>query len=287
MSTWHPGAGALATYVDRGLDGVQRASVEAHLTRCATCRGVLADTVGAASGAVAFDGLWDRIETRVEDLPAGRSRGWLQRVGVREPDTVVVRAVGSQSAQWTLATTLVLAVAALAAALGRNDSARFAFLVLAPLLPPLGVAATFRLTSHSTALLETAAPYSPARLLLWRTAYVVATAVPAAVAFGAVIPGNAWLAVAWLLPSAACTLVVLVAATWIDPLMPAIAVSAVWLALVVGWQLRDMTTVISAPPVQLSSAAVTLVAALVLHRRLSDLHVPTTSARNDFGRNER
>jgi hypothetical protein len=95
------------------------------------------------------------------------------------------------------------------------------------------------------------------------------------------------LAVAWLLPSAACTLVVLVAATWIDPLMPALAVSTVWLALVVGWQLRDMTTVISAPPVQLSSAAVTLVAALVLHRRLSDLHVPTTSARNDFGRNER
>ena len=137
MSAWHVGEGALAAYVDRGLDGVQRASVEAHLTRCAGCRGALAGMVGGASGAVSFDRLWDRIETRVEDLSAGRSPGWLQRVGVREPDTVIVRAVGSQSAQWTLATTLVLAAAALAAALGRNDSARLAFLILAPLLPPL------------------------------------------------------------------------------------------------------------------------------------------------------
>jgi hypothetical protein len=276
MSSWHVGEGALAAYVDRSLDGVQQASVEAHVARCASCRGALAETVGGASGAVAFDRLWDRIETRVEDLPAGRSPGWLQRAGVREPDTVVVRAVGSQSAQWTLATTLVLAVAALAAALGRNDSARLAFLVLAPLLPPLGVAATFRLTSHSTAMLETTAPYSPARLLLWRTAYVVATAVPAAVAFGAVIPGNAWMAVAWLLPSAACTLVVLVAATWIDPLTPALVVSTVWLALVVGWQLREMPTAITAPAVQLSSAAITVAAALVLQRRLLELRVPTT-----------
>ena len=276
MSSWHVGEGALAAYVDRSLDGVHRASVEAHLTRCASCRSALAETGGGTSGAVSFDRLWDRIETRVEDLSAGRSPGWLQRVGVRGPDAVVVRAVGSQSAQWTLATTLVLAVAALAAALGRNDSARLAFVVLAPLLPPLGVAATFRLTSHSTAMLETTAPYSPARLLLWRTAYVVATAVPAAVAFGAVIPGNAWMAVAWLLPSAACTLVVLVAATWTDPLTPAIAVSTVWLALVVGWQLRDMPTAISAPAVQLASAAITAAAALVLQRRPLELRVPTT-----------
>jgi hypothetical protein len=286
MTSWHVGEGVLAAYVDRGLDGVQRASVEAHLTRCASCRGALAHTGGGASGTVSFDRLWDRIETRVEDLPAGRSPEWLQRIGVREPDTVVVRAVGSQSAQWTLATTLVLAAAALAAALGGNDSARLAFLVLAPLLPPLGVAATFRLTSSSTAMLETTAPYSPARLLLWRTAYVVATAVPAAVAFGAVIPGNAWMAVAWLLPSAACTLIVLVAATWTDPLMPALAVSTVWLALVVGWQLRDMPTAISAPAVQLSSAVITIAAALVLQRRLMELRVPTTWNLDEFGRND-
>ena len=78
MSSWHIGEGVLAAYVDRGLDGVQRASVEAHLARCDSCRGSLADTGGGASGAVSFDRLWARIETRVEDLPAGRMPGWLR-----------------------------------------------------------------------------------------------------------------------------------------------------------------------------------------------------------------
>jgi hypothetical protein len=187
---------------------------------------------------------------------------------------VVVRAIAAQSAQWTLATSLVLAAAALAAALGRNDAARLGFLVLAPILPALGVAAVFRLTPHSTALLETTAPYAPARLLLWRTAYVVATAVPAAVAFGAVIPGNAWLAVAWLAPSAACTLIVIVAATWADPLAPAVAVSAIWVALVAGWYLRDVPTAVTSPAVQLASIGVTSVAAIVLHHRLAALRPP-------------
>ncbi|MGA9277181.1 MAG: hypothetical protein WBV89_09505, partial [Ilumatobacter sp.] len=218
------------------------------------------------------------IETRVEDLDAERKAAWLRRIGVRDADTVVVRAIGSQSAQWTLATALILGVAALAAAFGGTDGARLAFVVLAPLLPPLGVAATFRLNSHSTTLLETTAPYSPARLLLWRTAYVISTAVPLAVAFGAVIPGNPWIAVAWLMPCAACTLLVLVASTWTDPLVPAIAVSGTWLAIVVGWHLRDLHGSLTAPPVQLVSLAVAAAAAVVLRNRLTALYVPAPIA---------
>jgi hypothetical protein len=276
MSSWHLGDAALLAYVERRLDTVQRASVEAHLGRCADCRADLAAMSVSVGGGMSFDTLWDRIETRVEHLPAARSTSWLQRIGVQEPDTVVVRATGAQSAQWTLATTLVLAVAALAAALGKNDSARLAFLMLAPLLPPLGVAATFRLTAHGTAILETTSPYSPARLLLWRTAYVVATAVPVAMAFGAVIPGNAWLAVAWLLPSAACTLLVLVATTWTDPLIPALAVSSVWVALLIGWRLRDMAAVVTTPNVQLAAAVIAVGAAVVLQQRLTVLRRPLT-----------
>lgn len=274
MSQWHVDDGVLAAYVGRGLDAVQCSSVEAHLWRCATCRGAVRATSDGTSGAVSFDELWGRIEERVESLPAGRKTAWLQRIGVREPDTVVVRATGSLSAQWTLATTLVLAAAALAAALGGNESAHLGFLVLAPLLPPLGVAATFRLASSSTATLEVTAPYSPARLLLWRTAYVVATAVPPAVAFGAVVPGNAWLAASWLLPSAMCTLIVLVAATWIDPMVPALAVSTAWVAFVIGGQVRGVPDAITMPIVQLTSAAVALAAATVLHRRLTLLRMP-------------
>jgi hypothetical protein len=79
---------------------------------------------------------------------------------------------------------------------------------------------------------------------------------------------------------------VLVAATWTDPLTPALTVSTVWLALVVGWQLRDMPSAISAPAVQLSSVVITIAAALMLQRRLLELRVPTTWQLDDFGRNE-
>lgn len=276
MSSWHVDDHALQAYMNRRLDTVHRASIEAHLGRCAPCRAGVATKSESTAGPLAFDRLWERIETRVESIPAGRAAAGLQRVGLREADTVIVRAIGSQSGQWTLATTLVLAVAALAAALSTNDGSRLAFLLLAPLLPPLGVAAMFRLTADGMATLETIAPYSPARLLLWRTAYVVTTAVPVAIVFGAVIPGNAWMAVAWLLPSAACTLVVLVAATWTDPMVPALAVSSAWTALVVGWQLRGSAHLVTAPSVQLSAAVIAIAAGVALERRLSVLRLPVT-----------
>ncbi|MCB0969610.1 MAG: hypothetical protein KDB37_22455, partial [Ilumatobacter sp.] len=69
-------------------------------------------------------------------------------------------------------------------------------------------------------------------------------------------------------------------------LAPALAVSTVWLSPVIGWQLRDMPTAISAPAVQLSSAVITIAAALVLQRRLLELRVPTTGHLDEFGRND-
>jgi hypothetical protein len=274
MNPWHVDEHALRAYAARELDALPRASVEAHVMGCTTCRTELARVTRASVGAVSFDGLWDRVQTRIEHAPAARSTRWLRRVGVPEPDAVVVRQIGRQSLQWTIATTLILALAAFAAALGVDDSARLGFVLLAPLLPPLGVAATYRLTPTSTASLEATSPYSPARLLLWRTAYALATAVPAAVALGAIIPGTAWLSVAWLLPSAACTTIVLAAATWTDPVKPAAAVSALWLSCVATWQLRHVPDAVVAPATQLVSLAIALAAGAVFARRLLALRVP-------------
>lgn len=274
MSDWHVEPGVLVAYLARSLDGVGRASVEAHVVRCARCRAEVARVSGTGLGSTDFDALWDRIETAVETRHSSGITRRLGRLGIREPDAVVLRETAAQAAQWTVATTVVLALAALAAALGRHDGARLAFLILAPLLPPLGVAASYRLTPPSTALLEATVPYSPARLLLWRTAYVVATAVPAAVAFGAVVPGQAWLAVSWLLPGAACVSLVLLAATWVDPLVPAAAVATGWTALVLGWHLRDTAAQVTTAPVQVWAAAVTVAAVFALHRRLVFLRIP-------------
>ena len=272
MSPWHVDDSALQAYAAQELSTLERASVEAHVMRCDTCRGGLARLASASVGTVSFDALFERVQTRIESAP--RTTPWLRRMGVTDADTVVVRQIGRQSLQWTIAATLVLALAALAATLAVRDSAQLGFVLLAPLLPALGVAATYRLTPTSTAVLESTSPYSPARLLLWRTAYSVATAVPASILFGAVIPGDPWMAVVWLLPSAACTAIVLAAATWTDPLRPAIAVSAVWLGVVTSWHLRDVPDAVTTPPTQLVSLAIAAAAGTVLARRLLVLRVP-------------
>lgn len=273
MTDWHVEPAVLDAYLARGLGELQRASVEAHVMRCATCRADIARASGPVAGPLAFSDLWDRIETRVETQASRRVTRFLGRLGIGEADAVVLRETGAQAAQWTLATTMVLAVAALAAALGRQDAARLAFLVLAPLVPPLGVAASYRLTPPSTALLEVTSPYSPARLLLWRTAYVVATAVPVAMVLGALVPGNGWMAFAWLLPGAVCLLVVLVAATWVDPTVPAAVVAVAWAALVVGWHVRDTAAQMATAPVQVWAAVLATALVVVLHRRLLALRV--------------
>lgn len=274
MSAWHVDEPAMRAYAARELEALQRASVETHVIGCGSCRSQLARVSNGSIGAVSFDDVWDRVQTRIESAPAARSTRWLGRLGIVESDRVVVRQVGRQSLQWTIATTFMLALAALAAGLGVHDSARLGFVLLAPLLPPLGVAATYRLTPTSTTSLETTSPYSPARLLLWRTGYALFTAVPAAIILGAVIPGNAWLSVAWLLPSAACTTIVLVAATWTDPLRPAISVSAAWLGLVVVWHVRHAPDAVASPLTQVVSLAVAVIAGGVLTRRLFVLRLP-------------
>jgi hypothetical protein len=273
MTPWHVDERELRAYATRELGTLQRASVEAHVMACGPCRCELARLARGSVGTVSFEDVWGRVQTRVEFAPSVRATRWLRRVGVSDSDAVVVRQVGRQSLQWTIASTLILALAALVAALGVSDSAQLWFVFLAPLLPPLGVAATYRLTPTATATLEITSPYSPARLLLWRTGYSVATAVPASIAFGAVIPGDPWMAVAWLLPSAACTTIVLVAATWTDPLRPAVAVSATWLGLVTTWALRDVPDALAAPATQLVSLALAVVAGAVFARRLLDLRV--------------
>ena len=343
MSAWHVDDTVAIAYGTRRLDAVQRASVEAHAVRCEDCRAVLAASATGDHGRtdldLDLDQLWTRIEAAISAPELGRGGQALLRLGASMSDVVVTRFVAAQSRQWTIATTLVLAVTAVAAVLGPVDSAHAAFLIVAPLLPALGVAATYRLVPHGidlleraapfsparmllwrtayvvfTAvaavlgpvdsahaaflvvapllpalgvaatyrlvphgidLLERAAPFSPARMLLWRTAYVVVTAVPVAVAVGAMVLHHPGAAVSWLLPALACTLCVAAAATWHDPVRPAALVALGWTAVVVAWQVRDTPWAVTTAPTQLVAIAVSVGAALLLHHRLSSDPAPS------------
>lgn len=272
MSGWHVDDRAALAYRDRRLGPIERASVETHAERCGDCRSRLAAPAGLPP-ALDLDRIWSQVEARAQAPAIGPIGRGLLRAGVRMDDLVVLRVIAAQTRQWTISATLVLAVAAIAAVLGPVGSAPLLFLVVAPLLPALGVAVTYRLAPHGVDLLETTSPFAPARMLLWRTAYVVATAVPTAVALGAVVLTEPWAAVAWLAPSAACTLCVAVAATWTDPLRPAVAVAAAWAGIAGLWAVRDTPWAVAAPSTQLVALAVALAAAVVLRHRLDRLAV--------------
>lgn len=282
MTAFHLHDEVLEAYDAQRVGSVERASTEAHLLACAPCRASFAAVhrrraSASAAGddpasAVDLDGVWDRVLRTVEDEPEGRPAGALRRLGVRDPDVVVLRSVAAGAAQWTLAAAVVVATAALAAGFGGITRSWLAFVVLAPLWPPLGVAATYRFGGRSLATFERTSPYPPARLLLWRTAYVVATAVPLTMGFGALIGGRGWLWASWLLPSVACTLAVVIAATWVDPLRPAIAVAVTWTAAVLVWSGTDGSTPFtSQASVQVACAVAAVGAAVVLDRRLRHL----------------
>lgn len=271
MNAWHVDDTVAIAYGTRRLDAVQRASVEAHAVRCKDCRAILAASATGDHGRadLDLDQLWTRIEAAVSAPELGRCGRALLRLGASMSDVVVTRVVAAQSRQWTIATTLVLAVTAVAAVLGPVDSTHAAFLVVAPLVPALGVAATYRLVPHGIDLLERASPFSPARMLLWRSAYVVVTAVPVAVAAGAAVLHHPGAAVSWLLPALACTLCVAAASTWHDPVRPAAFVALGWTSVIIAWQVRDTPWAITTASTQLVALAVSVGAALLLHRRLT------------------
>jgi hypothetical protein len=284
MTDWHIDDAAAAAYGRRQLGPVQRASLETHAVRCERCRArLVASSTGPSQRPIDADRLWSRIESRVSSPTPGLVSRMLLRLGAPMSDVVVLQSVAAQSRPWTIATTLVLVAAALAAMLGPVDAAHYTFVLVAPLVPALGVAVTYRLVPSGVDLVERAAPFSPARMLLWRTAYVVAAAVPLTVLAGMLVLPDPLMALGWLLPAAACTSCVAAAATWTDPVRPAAVVALVWVAVVVSWSVRDATGAITALPTQLAAVAIVAAASVVLQRRLTAGHLSTHGARS--GRN--
>lgn len=227
MSTdsWHASDEMVRRYA-RGETGIAvMASVEAHLMRCAACRDRIASEVTEP-----LEPAWARVADRIQAPQAPVVVRLLRRLGLSETDAVLLSAARSLSGAWTLATVAVVVFAALAAIPGVAQGDGL-YLLVAPLVPVLGVVAAFG-SADPLAGLASTTPYSKARLALLRTVAVVITSVPLSISVGVVIPGIAWLAFAWLLPALALVLLTLVAMTWWEPEPVGITVAAAWAAVV-------------------------------------------------------
>lgn len=265
---WHADDATLDRYAAGQADMAVSASVEAHLIACADCRRRVARFSDPAVLQRARSGLQDSIQRVRHPFPLRV----LRRHGLSEEDAVLLTHAQLLRGPWTLATVTVL-VFAVAASFPDAYLSKSLYLLLAPLVPVLGVSGAFAATD-SLSELANATPYSKLRLCLLRTLAVVTALIPLMVLFGAIMPGIGWLAVAWLGPALGLTLTALAAMTWFRPVPVGTAVCLLWtFAVAALFPRHDMHLAIAAGA-QLAYLTIAVATALTLVIRSLFAHTP-------------
>jgi hypothetical protein len=273
MTTWHADEALLAHYARGDADPLRGASLEQHLLHCADCRARIAAYVDAAP----LEAVWSRIQDRAEVGRRPAVEQLLLRLGASGTDALVVAAAPSLQASWLLGLAVTLAFAALGAVWGGPAGVAL-FLLLAPLVPVAGVAFAYGPDVDPSFETGLAAPYPAARLLLLRTAAVLAGSLPLTLVAGLLAPGLSWSAVSWLLPALALTAVVLAASTWARPGAVAVVVGVGWVTAVGAASLAREPAAVLAPALLLTYAVLGAAAALVLCLRIRHLARPGSSS---------
>jgi hypothetical protein len=257
--TWHLDDDLAASYASGEAGRDVSASIEQHLIGCAGCRGLLAPHADAPRVSRVWDGVLEQVQA-----PALRPVERLLRA-CRVPDNTarLLAVTPTLRGSWITGVVLVLVLAELSAT---NSSAGIAlFMALAPVLPMVSVAAAFGGELDPLREMVGAAPYPMMRLLLVRTAAVVASTIVPAACLAVLLPGSTWLAMGWLLPSLALTAIVLVLTPRAPALPVAGALATAWMLLVsAGWVREHDPFLAASAIVQLSSIAVLVATAALL-----------------------
>ncbi|WP_431950976.1 zf-HC2 domain-containing protein [Actinacidiphila sp. bgisy167] len=229
-AAWHVPDAVAAAYADGTLPETTAWSVDKHLEQCAACA--------------------DRVSTRARTGPHGATLAQVRQVVLAQVASAPVRGAAAlpavRSRPWPAAlrsayaprapwmASLLLAVVA-AVALTRFVAVPGAdpwLLLLAPLLPPTGVALAYGRHADPVYELAASTPSGGLRLLLVRTGVVLAACVPLLTAAGGLLAG-AGAAVAWLLPGLTLTAATLVLGSWTGCHRAAAIVATGWVTAVV------------------------------------------------------
>ena len=226
---WHVSESDLEAYARGFATPSQAASIEPHLTVCPDCQARFATRPHAPMPQVG-----ERLRLVLDDVldsvdgptPSPVER-LLRRVGVPDHVAHLLDTTPRMHLPWLAAVAAVLVFTALASfADGRSAEA---FLVVAPLLPLAVVAAAFALPGDQRDDLATTAPTRTSWLLLIRSVSVLAPTILLCVLAALAVPGHGWGRAAWLLPSLALSAAAAALATWIRPVVAAIALTLAWL----------------------------------------------------------
>ena len=265
-TTWHAADDLLARYVRGDADALQGASLEQHLVQCADCRARIATYIDAPL----LDLVWTRIQEQVQAPVPTLVERVLIRLGVSEPDALLVAVAPSLRASWLFGLAITLGFVGLSAAYGGSRGLAL-FLLVAPLVPVAGVAFAYGPDVDPAYEVGVAVPYSAARLLLLRTSAVLATSLPLVLAAALLVPALSWTVVSWLLPALAFTAVMLAASTWTRPTVTGVGLGIVWVCAVGSAAIDDNPAAVLDPPLLLIYVAIGVAATAVLHLRIRRL----------------
>ena len=254
---WHADPALLTAYVEGRLDAVLSASLERHVDACPTCRSRIVPLVALPAPS------WDAIRAEIESPPLP----WLFRrlldCGMREPHAILLASAASMRAPWLVGTVIALSFAFLAT-VATGGTALWPFLLVAPLVPVLGVAVAYDRSDEPLESLIVSSPFGRPRLVLLRTLGVIASSLPVAILLGLALPGPGWVAVAWLGPALAMVPTTLAVAGFIGPRYAGTVVTFAWVALIiVSERVMSMTWPIQATQ-QLVYLAIAIVSGLVI-----------------------
>src|SRR6266508_741253 len=265
---WHADEEALRGLLDGTVGPVVAASLEAHVMRCVLCRGEL----NAMAYEESLEATWSAVRATVEAPRPTIVERLLRRCGVSEETGRLLAAVPAMRGGWLLGVAVALGFAGLAAGFSGYLGIGL-FLLVAPLAPVAGVAAAFGGDADPAQEMVVTTPYSAGKLLLLRTAAVLATCAPIAMVVGLALLGPGWLTIVWLTPAAAGIAVTLALAPLVGLTNAAAGVGVVWSALTLSMTRAHEPLVAVGPTAQLVCLALfALAGAAVLSKsRILDL----------------
>lgn len=227
MTATHIDDDLMIGYRDMEVTPATAAAIEAHLMSCGPCRAELA-TVALGDGSLQTQSaMWSAILEQVDRPSRSVMERLLGALGIREDIAKLLATTPALRAAWFAAVMMVAALALTAASFEGGDP--WPLLVVAPLLPVVGVATAYGPALDPTHEMVLAAPISTFRLTMLRTLAVIATTLPLLLIATVLGPGAGLAAFGWVLPAGALVSVTLALSTWMAPERAGVVAAVGWL----------------------------------------------------------
>jgi hypothetical protein len=223
--SWHVEQEVLRRYQQGTADRVTAASLEAHVTGCELCRGLL------AVDDEWLEQSWTAVANRVEPSRPSLVERSLETVGIPENVARLVAVSPALRISFVLAVALVTVFAAVASTSSPDGETFRIFLVVAPLLPVAGVAFAYGRLVDPAHELTMVAPIDSFRLLMLRATTVLTVSIGLGLIAWPVVPApGSFGPSAWLLPALALTLTTLALASRFEIWLAGVLVGSGWVA---------------------------------------------------------